>query len=468
MTKPIYIPPDSKRVSGLHIQCRSCNALADLGICNKTKKAINSNCPGRNTMCYKAVVHVPGTKNGRKTKILKAVQYEEAIAEFLEFKNSFKESTLENIPAPALLPKIPPPEKEKTPGLIALMAKYVGYLHGDNIPSFKKKTRSKGHLDDVERCLKRWVTALHENGHIPSAIRADEVNDDLISELHDYLIDDLEIGNSGYNRSLTILTSFYRYLINEGYCTKNPFLDIPRKAVKESVETIEQDQFERLLEILKKPELGLRPLPNGVRKNFYKSWMPSAVSLALYSGRRRTECVLMKWKDAVYNDGILQHVIVPDYKVNRAKNLPPENWIYRYVPGTAELHNLLEELGKESRNPDDYILAPDEVMSRASMASLMSKSFAHYFSQLGYQKQLSFGCLRRTNFSSLSSAIGMENARTISGHADNKTLKKFYVSQKVLARAAKQHGVFDERKKDEQQRATDDILKPDSDHSIDR
>lgn len=450
MSKPIYIPPPSKRISGIHVQCRACNALADSGICNKTKKPINAQCPGRDSMCYKAIAHVSGTRNSRKTKILKALSYDEAIAEFLEFKNSLKESqtidtTPEKIDIDPLSEQVVS-KNNRTHELAPLLARYVGFLHNDPqiVPSFRAKPRSKNHLGDAERCILRFITALKQNGRKIDLMCVDEITDEMIDEYLAYLTDDLEVGPAGYNRALTILTSFFTWLTErEGYRIINPFLGIQRKPGKQSVDTISAEQFLQLIEIMKKPELGIRTLSNGVKKNYHKPWGHQLVSLALYSGRRRSECTDIRWKDAVHIDNVLQHIIVADKKINRAKNLPPENWVYHYVPGTKELENLLEEMRSATCDPEGYIVAPKEKMSRDSMARFISKSFAHYFSQLGYEKQLSFGCLRRTYFSALSGAVGMSNAQIISGHTQSSTLRKFYVSKKIVTETAKSFSVFD-------------------------
>jgi integrase len=483
MSKPLYIPP-SKKFPGLHVQCTTCNEFIDQGMCKKTGKSVLSGgCPHPEKHVFKAVLYLAKKKNKRKTKILQSRTYETAIKELLDFKERLKDAELtETIEAIESLHE-KEQEKEKieetkpTIKLLPAMARYVGYLHGDPeiVPVFKRKERSKAHVADVERTFLRFVTAINENDDDEEKIDTrkvedlsiDDINDDeIISEFYEYLIDELELGNAGYNRALTNLTSFYQYLIDEGYTQRNPFKTLVRKPVGKNVETIEPEQFDALIEIIQKPELGIRTLSNGVRKNYWRPFLPDGLKLILFSGKRRTEAVLMRWKDAFYKNDILQYIKVPDYKVNKQKNLEKKDWIYHYAPATEELRDLLKALGEDQyRNSDKYILAPDEQMSRSTMASLLSKAFAHYAEQLGID--LTLGSLRRTNFSSLAAAIGLENAQTVSGHAGLAVLKKHYIDKKVLIQAAT-HNVFDRSKDKSRQSELNAHREENKDISIER
>ncbi|HEU4718200.1 MAG TPA: tyrosine-type recombinase/integrase [Bacteroidia bacterium] len=450
--KPLYLK-QSQKFKNLHVQCRACNALIDTGICKKTGRSVlaKDGCPSPEKHVFKAVLHVAKTKNGRKTKILQSRDYDEAIKELLAFKASLKEAeAVETTAAIAALNEAHAPPKSEAKQqpmkLFSAMSRYVGYLSGDSTtPAFKRKQRSPSHIADVERSFLRLVTAAKENGREVEALTVEDMNDDeLLGEVYEYLVDELELGNSAYNRAITNFVSFYNWLKAEGHTTRNPWEGIVRRQTRKNVETIEPEQFDALCEIMQKPELGVRTLANGVRKNYWRSFLPDAMRLLLFTGKRRTECVLMKWSDAVYKNDILQYIQVPDYKVNRQKNLKEEDWIYHYAPGTEELRDLLKALGEEKyRDSDHYILAPEERMSRTTMASLLSKAFDHYAEQLGLD--LTLGSLRRTNFSSLAAAIGLENAQTVSGHAGMEVMKRHYISKKVLIQAAT-HNVFDRTK----------------------
>lgn len=453
MLKPLYIPK-SKRFTGLHIECRRCNTLIDTGICKHTGKSIpNGGCPTPEKHVFKAIINISGQKNRRKTKILQSRSYDEAIKELLAFKESLQKAEQEYAaPASSVMSMTPKHERAQAPPmrLLPAMAAYVGAMCGDeHIPAFKRKTRSKGHTTDVERTFLRTASALKENGRDVNTLSIEDLADDtLVGEVFEYFTDELELGDSAFNRAITNLVSFYNWLVAERHTQHNPFAAIIRRPTRKNIETIEQEQFDTLIAIMQKPELGIRTLRNKVKKNYWKPFLPDAMKLLLYTGRRRTEAVNMKWSDAIYKDGTLQYIQVADRKVNAQKCLEEKDWIFHYVPGTEELRDLLKQLGEEKyRDTDNYIIAPEERMSRETMARLLSKSFSHYAKQLNLN--LSLGCLRRTNFSSLAAAIGLENAQTVSGHSGLQVMRRHYISKKVLAQAAK-HNVFKTSKDNEQ------------------
>lgn len=440
MTKPLHIPA-TKKLKGLKVHCYACGTTVD-GVCKSSGKDIQL-CKSGEDHVFKVFAHVPGTANERRTKTLTGVRdLNEARRLALDFQREIKEEANSAPAAPrssALKEK--PQAIAVSDNLAELMARYIGYLHGDPeiVPAFKRKKRGAATLKEMERTFLRFATAAKENDRDVSVMSIDEIDNALIGEFYEYLIEDLELGNAGYNRAITNMTSFYNYLISEGFTHRNPFTAINRKPIKENIVTIEEHQFKELIEILQDPARGIHTLSNGIKKNYYKPWMKDAVELGLYTGRRREEILRMKWKD-VSDDAIL----VPDYKVIRQKGLlsNEEDWIYRIVPKTREVTLLLERLSENGEVPDQYILAPDETMDRDSMRSLMSKSFAHYFGQLGYTKRLKFGCLRKTYISGLAAAIGLENAQAISGHSKTDVMKKHYADKNILAKAAKDFSVY--------------------------
>lgn len=448
MTKPLHIP-ESKRIPGLHIYCSKCDCV----VTEKCKLSALplEKCAFGGSHRYKGIVYEKGSKRVSRTF---GRDYNEAAAGVIALRAEVKQK------ANALkLPENIPQEKQREEpinsapheSIAHLMAEYIAYLSNDPklVIKQRKKERSKGHLDDCERVFLRFATAMKKNGRSAKRMHPAGVNDAVVGVFLDYLSDDLQLGDAAYNRAVTIMSSFYTHLrVRKGQDIVNPFDDIARKTLEQNVGTIEQHQFEALLHALRKPELGIRTLSNGVRKNYYRPFMPDLVELMCYSGRRRTETVLMKWTDIIRDADGSELIRVPDYKVNRAKGLRPDKWIYNYVPLTGELSSLLARLGRhEKEGRDEYIIGGNERMSRSTLASLASKSFAHYGEHLGIDLELT--SLRRTNYSHLAAEIGIENAQQISGHAKIQTLKKFYVSKKVLAKSAKEFGVFKGRERRE-------------------
>lgn len=445
---PLYIPP-SKRIRGLKIHCYACGTTVD-SVCKKLGVDIKY-CKSGSDHVFKVFAHVPGTSNGRRTKSLTGVRdLNEARRLALEFQQEVKDEA-NSVPSEQTSPskiEITKPHVA-TGNLTELMSRYIGYLHGDPeiVPAYKRKKRSPETLKEMERTFLRFVTAAKENGRDIANLTVDGITEEMIGEFYEYLTEELELGNAGYNRAITNMVSFYNYLIDEKLAARNPFAAITRKPIREYVDTIAEHQFNALKEILQKPELGMHQLRPGIRRSFYRPWMRDAVELGLYTGRRREEILRMKWKDV--SDDVLR---VPDYKVIRQKGLTNEkDWIYRVVPLTRELRTVLERLSQEGTDPEAFVLAPKETMDRDSMRIFMSKSFAHYYAQLGYAKRLKFGCLRKTYISGLAAAIGLENAQAISGHSKTDVMKKHYTDKKVLAKAAKEFSVYQSESESEEE-----------------
>ncbi len=458
--KPLHIPPN-KKFKGLKIVCYGCGTLVN-GVCKKTGKPL-ATCQFGDKHRYKVIVHVPGTKNERRVKVLETRTYDEAVKQAIDFQREIKEQAkgteritsvelMQGIVAkPVHVPEIRQVQQIKSYSLVDLMARYVGYLHGDPeiVPEFRKKVRSKGHIDDVERTFKYFVKALKNNAYDVHSLRVDEIDDRAIGKFHEYLLKELNLGNSSYNKSLTVLTSFYNYLNNiEGYHIRNPFLGIPRKSVIGNIDTISHDEYSKLLDIVQKPELGIATLGTGEEKNLYKPWVKDAIELGLHTGRRNEEIARMNWKELHEDDmGNPAYIKVPDFKVNRQRGSSEENLKYIYVPVTEDLKELLERLGYEKyKGTEKYILAPEEDMERDTIRKLMSRSFTHYYKQLGTGKNLSFKSLRKTYITQLTNYMGMDNARLITKHSGTEVMQEHYIDQKAIAKTAQGFKMFDEKK----------------------
>jgi integrase len=405
--------------------------------------------------CYKAILYVPGTTT-RKTKILRSTNYQDAIKEVIDFRDSIrngskadekeinrefsKEVQRENIPA----------GESKSHSLVELMARYVDFLSGDPkvVPEFKKKIRSRGHLYDTSRTFKQFAIALKKNNYSVAALRIDEIGDAEIGKFHQYLLTELKLKNSSYNKAITIFVSFYNYLINEGYQIRNPFLGIPKKSVVSKIETISSDEYEKLLAIVQKPELGIAKLGKGVKKFLYKPFVKDAIELGLHTGRRNEEIARMQWKE-LYEDekGNLLYLKIQDFKINRQRGSSEDNLKFIYVPITNSLKDVLIRLGYEKyKGSEKYVLAPEEKMERQTIAKFMSRSFTHYYDQLGTGKNLVFKCLRKTYISELSNFMGIDNARLITKHSGIEVMQEHYVDQRTIAKTAQGFKMFDQKK----------------------
>ncbi len=160
---------------------------------------------------------------------------------------------------------------------------------------------------------------------------------------------------------------------------------------------------------------------------------------------RREAIVQMKFNGIIENsEGEPITIKVEDFKVNKSKNLTKkENVKYIYIPIIAPLKKLLFELGyEENKGKDMYILAPNETIQRDSMMTLMSKSFTHYFNQLGTGKKVELYDLRKTYISHLYATYG-DKARIITKHSGMDVMLNHYIDQEVVSQVASDFGFFD-------------------------
>jgi integrase len=114
---------------------------------------------------------------------------------------------------------------------------------------------------------------------------------------------------------IATIRQFMCWLIDKkGYHLKNPFNDVTRKVQATNNEIIEQDEFKKLLEVVR-PENGLKEYPNGKRKNMYRDWIKNAFKIALETGLRREEFMTLKFSNIVEGDNVLKYIRVKNLKL---------------------------------------------------------------------------------------------------------------------------------------------------------
>lgn len=273
---------------------------------------------------------------------------------------------------------------------------------------------------------------------------ANEVDDKLLGLFHSYLLEVKEYNNTSFNKVITIMKSFYNFLIEEeGYAFKNPFKRMNYRPVRPKVETITKKEYEDLLNIIVKKK-GKQILSSGENKYHYYSWLKYAIQLALLTGRRRDEIINFKYSDIKYDEeGEMLLLESEDQKVNRAMgNFSVESKKLIYIPLTGTLRNLIIENGYEKyKGTDVFLLAPDKTANRETLKNQMSKGFSHYYNQLETDRHLTFKCLRKTYITRLALSLGL-NARVVTRHSGDDVLNKHYLDEKVLSKVARDFEVF--------------------------
>ncbi len=434
---------NKNRVTGLTRYCMSCQRNISLK-CFENGKSLKQ-CPHTEDHVYKMYVHVKGTKNSRKTKILNARAKLEAEIEGLQFRKETNENSFEREAMPAVEKRT---KSKNTPHLLVhAMARYIGFLNNENVPEHRIELRSRDHIKDVERALEEFVQCLKQNEFDLSTFSVEQINDELMGKLYAYY-NSRKFAPITYNKRLSHLTSFMNHYIktyDKGL--ENWFEGIGRKPVNTNSEAISsRAEFESLLKIVTS-ENGVKEYHNETKptRNVYRPWLADGFKLALQTGRRREEVVNLNFKDVITSDeGIPILIKVEDYKVNRIQHQSDEaGKKFIYVPITQALYQLLFELGYEKyKGTDTYMLAPEIQSNRSrAMCDTLSRGFSHFYEQLNTGRKLTFKSLRKTYITNLSIFMG-GNAKSVTGHSDDAVIEKHYLDKQAIAKAAIGFDVF--------------------------
>lgn len=446
MVKPLHIP-SSKKWKGLVVYCYQCNTNV-YDVCRETGKPLEQ-CPFGNKHIFKVYSHVPGGGKARKTKALETRDVNEAIKAAIDFEREVKHGSVLTQPLlkQALEVQTPALTKEVLPSLEEAIDRYLAWLNNEDVPSFMQVERSEDYIKDIQRKLNFLKTALVEKGYDPSALKVEEIDSNVLSDVYDFFNESSTFANRTYNKHFSYYSSFIEWFSNEYYKVTNWFEKVKRKRVTSKPVGISRSEHEALLSILT-PENGIARYAKGVKseRNFYRHFLPSAYRLLLLTGRRREEVLNMRMSDIVEFSPGIGYIKVEDLKVNHIeKRKTEEEKIYHAVPLTDELYTLLNELGFQERNgTDSFILAPEVSDKRNKvMADLLSRSFSHYYKQLNTGRELTLKSYRKRYITSMAMYLtGNELASKIIGHTNKHTTDKYYLINEETAAAYKGFKVF--------------------------
>ena len=452
--KPLYIPP-SKKVQGLVVYCNKCKTNV-FETCKVSGKSIKF-CPNGDKHVFKCYVSVPGSKNERRTKILDTRDLDEAILQAIAFKKEVKSKSIQKSIEP--VQKSIPNEikKQKEPKqkqenqqipelLIHAMARYIGWLNNEDVPSHRVRIRSKNHILDNSRALKILAECLKNEGYNLSTVSIHDINDTMVGEIYSFL-EAKHYANRTFNKTIGHYTSFLKWYSEEyNVNIRNWFSRIKRKRLNPNPQAITRSEYEALLKQIT-PENGIKENKHWEKpsRNMYRPWLADGIRLALETGRRREEISNLSW-DAVRESEGIRYIEVEDYKVNRIQNRIADNEKKIIcIPITASLDALLHELGYDERiNTDSYILAPNIKISRGKvMSNVLSRGFTHFYGQLNTGKNLTFKCLRKTYITKLQIYFsGTGNTKEITGHTDDNVIERNYIDKREIAKASAGFSVF--------------------------
>ena len=441
MERPLQIPPN-KKWKGLTVFCYRCNTNVS-EICKESNKSIKQ-CRNGSKHFFKVVIGIPGT-NQRRTKKLETRDINEAIQQAIDFEKEVKGGAPKSTPYKENKKNVGLASDNKPRLLIHALARYIGWLHNEGVPAHLQKERSVEHIKDVERAFRLLVECLRNNKYDLNRFTVEDINDDMIGKVYEYLLNKKQFGNRSFNKYLSYYTSFLNQHMEEyNLPMRNWFERVKRKKVNTNPEAITQSEFYELLKIIT-PERGERNYESGVKRKrqLYRPWLKDGIQLGLFTGRRREEIISLKFSDYVIKPDGTEYIKVEDYKVNRIQNRNDEEKKYIYIPVTNELRDLLFELGlDEKRNSNSFILAPEIVKHRVkNMSDALSKGFSHYYDQLKTGRKLTFKSLRKTYVTNLSLFMG-GNAKAITQHSGDAVIEQHYLDKQALVNAAQRFEVF--------------------------
>lgn len=451
--KPLHIPK-SKRIPGLVVYCLKCKTNV-YEKCKETGNVLQS-CPFGNKHRFKIYRHVPGTANRRITKTFETRNLDEAIREAIKFKESLKQNNVQqqNIEAVQNSHHASTPLQLNTettenhaaimPLLTETMARHISYLSGDeNIPSFQRRARSAEYVKEVERCYLRFIDCLKRSRYAPASLETGGISKEMIGVYYAEMQEKLKYSARSINKNIGFLSALFVWVIKEGIDVKNPFAAVVRKPEYHNPQAITKEEFEAFIKVIA-PENGIHPR-EGIKRhrNIYRKYLVPGYRLFLYTGRRREEVINMRFSDIVKDRaGNPIMIEVPDRKVNAIQGRTEKNKKINHVPITAQLLQLLNELGYEKyKDTDKFILTPEiKIKRNKMMAENLSRAFSHYF-KLVSDRNLSMKSIRKAYLTSVNLYTG-GNAKIVSGHSGNAVLEAHYLDKEFIAKSLRNFEVF--------------------------
>jgi integrase len=443
--KPLY-NPKSKKWPGLRVYCLECGTLV-YDLCKKTGKPI-SQCPNPERHRYKLIEYVPGTKSQRVTRLLETRDRDEAVKEEIAFRKEVKSGEYKK-----LKKKFKEKEEKKIDEsppkpflLIEAFARYLAWMSGENVPIHLRRNRDPETIKDVERELRFWAKCLKDNRDDLKTTTIDDINDNMVGLVYQAL-ENKGFSGRTFNKYMNTFSSFMRWYSQEyDIPIRNYFERVKRKNLNPNPQAISNQEFLRLLEKTR-PEYGIKEYHSGKKpaRNMFRDWLTDGFKLGVLTGRRREELANMRWNDIKEDEGVPLYIRVSDLKVNRIQGRSATDEMkYVYVPITASLKALLDDLGYEKNaGSPNYILAPEVKISRKRvMSDILSRGFSHFYNLLDTGKNLTFKSLRKAYITQLELFLGRGNARFITGHSGNQILERNYIDPKEIAKGIQDFEVF--------------------------
>ncbi|BCY29682.1 tyrosine-type recombinase/integrase [Flavobacterium okayamense] len=405
------------------------NSLAGIKVyCNKCKKD-NPKCKHHEFQSFRFRLHVAGSKSKVKTKVLNSKNYDEALAEAIEFKNLMIKNDFQTIKTDV--------EISNEYSVVDAILKYNQFLNGDHRFKHLQKNVSVGHRTECIRFCEYFANTLKKNYGI-STKRINTVNQLDVANFYEWA--ENHYAPKTFNKCMGGLKSFFEFLIDiEGIEMKNPFKTyVAKPIIKGNAQTITKKEFEKIINSIELVSPN-KVYKNGVKKNMYYPFLGNAFKLFLLTGGRREEVVDLKWNNIHTGINGVKLFIIKNLKVersNKSKNLSIQER-FKYIPINEDLFDLLKEMGyEEFKNSNNFILYPERKMTSKTIMDKLSKSFTHYKEQSNIEGDVSLKNLRKTYLSWVNSVM-MKDTKILSNHSSDEILKDYYLDPTIMTAVEK-------------------------------
>ena len=400
------------------------NKIAGLKVFCETCKKENPKCSHKKI--YRGRTHVTGTKNKVRIKLFKTDKYEDAVIQFLKFKQilkktNFERITLDNIPSLLTVSKS--------------IDEFKKFLNGDGQYIQYKKNRTHAYVKQVSSHINTIFKDLKEKQNMNiDSYPISRIGKKEVSLFYDWRLDS-NMNPSYFNKHIASIKLIFDFVIRHKQINMvNPFIDVVRIPVEEKVITsVTLAEFNSILNSVSDVDSFMCIGVNNQRKNMYFNGIKEAFKLLLFVGGRLEEVLNLKWSDIIkieQNESVFHKIIVKDLKVNRIKKNGTSKLKSTIVH--ADLMNLLIDLGLHQKiGEDEYIICPDRTRNNKNFISLVSKSFSFFRDKAGVRKDISIKHLRKTYITWVNSINGY-GAHIITGHSGYEILDNHYINPFVV------------------------------------
>lgn len=394
---------------GLKIFCRTC-------------RVDNPKCKHYDRQVYRVRIHIPGNSASIRTKFLEAENYNDAVAECVDFERELKSNGYERT-------AVTFSETSTDYSIVDAVVKYRKYMSGESKFAHLKKNVTQGHIDECVRYCWKFVETLSLCKNV-KRIRPTDIKAEDVSNFYKWAEENY--GNKTFNKCFVAVRAFFEFLIDiEDFNMKNPFRKfVPKITTPANVDTITEDEFERIVAAVDKAYPIQTLGGKGESKNRYRDYLKDGFYLFLLTGGRREEVVDLKWSDIYTLDSGVKTFIVTNLKVTRIKKNAKE--YTKYFPINKDLEDYLNYMGmKEMLGKNEYILFPERDVSTKTIMNDLSKGFSFYKEAAGITKDISLSNLRKTYISWHNKELGVDTG-LVTNSADRDVLKKYYIDPKIM------------------------------------